>query len=176
MSKLSTLIGEVIDGEPKLHHTTDGENFYTISVSFLDATVDVMFSEYIKQDYYEGKVSVTGYLASTPRRGTTPYFYIFGSKIESVDIDTQVTNELEFTCKVTKVGDFKVNKRAVEVLPLVASDYTVNHTTSVLYLCLRGKDARRLYSKKPGYYLAGRGYLKQYRNICEIRVVELYEE
>lgn len=176
MSKLSTLIGEVIDGTPKLHHTTDGENFYTISVRFLDATIDVLFSEFIKQDSYEDKISVTGYLASEPRRGAKPYFYFYGSKIESVAIDTPITNEIEFTCKVTKVGDFKVNKRAVEVLPLIASDYTTNHTTSVLYLCVRGRDARRLYNREKGYYLSGRGYLKQYRDVYEVRVVEIYED
>ena len=177
MGKISTLIGEVVDGVPKLHHTdSDGEHYYTIKVQFLDATIDVLFSEFVKKDSFEDKISVTGYLASEPRRGDKPYFYFFGSKIESVDIDTPITNEINFTCKVTKVGDFKVNRFGVEVLPLIGSDYTVRHTTSVLYLCVRDKDARRLYNREKGYYLTGKGYLKQYRDIYEIRVNELVDE
>lgn len=176
MSEVSKLIGEVVNGEPKFHHEHDGESFYTIDVQFLDARIDVMFSEYILQGQYSGKVQVTGYLASTVVKNEKPQFFFYANLIESVDIDTPLTNELNFTYKVTKVSDFKVNRHGVDILPLVASDYTALHTTSVLYLCVRGKGARRLKNKEKGYYISAKGYLKQYRDIYEVIILDLPED
>ena len=176
MSKVSKLVGEVLDGEPKFHHEHDDESFYTIVVQFLDAEIPVMFSEYILQGQFSGKIEVTGYLASEVVKGNKPKFFFYANLIESVDIDTPITNELNFTYKVTKVGEFKVNQRGVDILPLVASDYTALHTTSVLYLCIRGKGARKLKSKEKGYYINGKGYLKQYRDIYEVIILEIKDE
>ena len=176
MSKISTLIGEVTDGKPKFHSEVDGEKFYTIEVQFLDAKINVMFSQYLLQDEFCDKVKVTGFLASTPRKGDNPDFYFYGNKIENVDIDTPITNELNFSYRITKVGEFKQNQRCTDILPLVASDYTALHTTSVLYLCARGKVARKLKGKEKGYYVNGRGYLKQYRDIYEVLIIELDED
>lgn len=177
MSKISKLIGEVIEGKPKFDHATnDGEKFYTIRVQFLDAEIDVMFSEYLLEDKFSDKIEVTGYLASTPRKNASPRFYFYGNQIKSVDIDTPITNELNFSYRVTKAGEFKQNQRCTDILPLVASDYTALHTTSVLYLCARGKVARKLKGKEKGYYVNGRGYLKQYRDIYEVLIVELEDE
>lgn len=178
MSKISELIGEVVDGKPKFSHVTEEEKFYKIRVQFLDAEIDVVFSEYIMDDVTEfrDKIKVTGYLASTPVKNSNPEFFFFGNRIESVDIDTPITNELNFSYRVTKVGEFKQNQRCMDILPLVASDYTALHTTSVLYLCARGKVARKLKGKTKGYYVNGRGYLKQYRDIYEILIVELDDE
>ena len=173
MSKISKLIGTVVDGKPKFDHEADGEKFYTISVQFRDALINVMFSEYLLESQFKDKVCVTGYLASIPSKGERPNFYYYGNKIESVDIDTPETNELNFTYRVTKVSEFKVNRRSVDILPLVASDYTPLHTTSVLYLCARGKVARKLKGRKAGYYISGTGYLKQFRDIYEIIFTEL---
>lgn len=176
MSKVSKLVGEVVNGEPKFHHEHDEEEFYVITVQFLDAQIDVMFSEYLLQGQFSGKVEVTGYLASTVAKGSKPQFFFYANLIESVDIDTPITNELNFTYKVTKVGDFKVNQHGVDILPLVASDYTALHTTSVLYLCVRGKGARKLKNKDKGYYINGKGYLKQYRDIYEVIILEIKDE
>lgn len=173
MSKISKLIGTVMDGEPKFDHEADGEKFYTITVQFRDALIKVKFSEYLLGPRFADKVCVTGYLASTPSKGERPDFYFFGNKIESVDIDTPETNELNFAYRVTKVSEFKVNRRSVDILPLVASDYTPLHTTSVLYLCARGKVARKLKERKAGYYISGTGYLKQFRDIYEIIFTDL---
>lgn len=176
MSKISTLIGEVLDGKPKFDHEVNGEKFYTISVQFLDAVIDVMFSEYILEEQFTDKIQVTGYLASIPRKGENPRFFFYGNKIESVDIDTPITNELNFSYRVTKVGKFKQNQRCMDILPLVAADYTALRKTSVLYLCARGQVARKLKGKEKGYYLNGKGYLKQYRDIYEVLIVELDDD
>ena len=176
MSKVSTLIGEVVEGEPVFSHEYDGEQFFKIRVKFQDATIDVMFSEYIIQGKFTGKVKVTGYLASDVVKGSDPRFYFYASIIESVDLDTPTTNEITFSYKVTRVGEFKVSSRGVDILPLVASDYTTFKTTSVLYLCIRGKGARKLKDKEKGYYISGKGYLKQCRNAYEVIVMKLEDD
>lgn len=173
MSKVSKLVGEVIDGEPKFRFEEDDESFFSITVQFLDARIDVVFSEYIIQGNYSGKVEVTGYLASDVDKHDKIDFYFMANLIESVDIDTPLSNKVQFAYKVTKVSKLKANARGVDVLPLVVSDYTARQTTSVLYLCVRGKWARKLKSRDKGYYISGEGYLKQYRDVYEIIVLNL---
>lgn len=173
MSKISKLIGEVVDGDPVFAFEEDDEQFFKIRVKFLDAEIDVLFSEYIIQGSYSGKVEVTGYLASDFVKNNEINFYFYANSIEAVDLDTPVSNTVEFTYKVTKVGQLKANRRAVDILPLVVSDFTARKTTSVLYLCIRGKWARKLKDKDKGYYISGKGFLKQYRNVYEIIVMDL---
>lgn len=176
MSRISTLIGEVVEGEPIFSHEYEDESFYKISVKFRDAVIDVVFSEYILQGKFTGKVQVVGYLASNVVKDGKPEFYIYANSIESVDLDTPITNEITFSYKVTRVGDFKVSTRGVDILPLVASDYTPFHTTSVLYLCVRDKGARKLKDKQKGYYISGTGYLKQCRDIYEVIILKLGDD
>ncbi|MCM1215115.1 MAG: hypothetical protein NC548_11415 [Lachnospiraceae bacterium] len=176
MGKVSKLIGEVIAGEPVFWDEIDEESYYKIRVRFLDAEIDVVFSEYILQGMFSGKVEVTGYLASRITKGEKPDFYFHANLIESVDLDTPISNKVTFAYKVTKVGKFKVSQRGVDLLPLVASDYTAQHSTSVLYLCVRGKGARKLKDKEKGYYISGEGFLKQYRDIYEIIILNLEDD
>jgi hypothetical protein len=180
MSKISVLVGEVVNGEPtlfnRLNQEIKNEKFYYIEVQFLDAKIKVVFSEYIKQEKYYGKIAVTGYLASLLNEEGKPDFFFYANLIESVDLDTPITNEISFTYKVTKTSRFKANSRGVDILPLVVADYTAQKTTSVLYLCARGQVARRLKDKPHGYYITGNGYLKQYRNIYEVIVLDLPED
>lgn len=176
MSKISKLVGEVVDGEPVFCFEDDDEQYFSITVRFLNATIKVVFSEYIIQGHYSGKVEVTGYLASDFQSKNNIDFYLHANAIESVDIDTPSSNTLQFTYKVTKVGKMKANQRGVDVLPLVVSDYTSRQTTSVLYLCVRGKWARKLKDMQKGYYITGEGYLKQYRNVYEVIVLNLADD
>lgn len=176
MSKISKLIGEVVDGQPRDFVSINNEMFKAITVQFLDAQIDVVISEYVAVQQYSGKIEVTGYLASNVQKGTVPMFFVFANDIVSVPEDTPVTNKVQFKYKVTKVSKFKSNSRGVDLLPLVAADYTAHQTTSVIYLCVRGLNARKLKDKKPGYYLTGEGYLKQYRDIYEIITTDVEVE
>lgn len=176
MKKVSVLIGEVVDGTPKDYFMVHDETFKTIRVAFLDAEIDVVISEYVAAESYDGKVKVTGYLASHVTRGSKPVFYFFANSIEETDADVPVTNEVNFSYNVTKVNKSKVNGRGIDILPLVVADYTSLQTTSVLYLCIRGKDARRLQNKPKGYTIEGKGYLKQYRDIYEIITTDVTVE
>lgn len=168
MRKVSVLIGEVIDGNPKEYFKVNDETFKAIHVAFLDAKIDVVISEYVAEASYNGKVRVTGYLASYVEKGKKPVFYFYANTIEEAEADADITNEVNFFYTVTKVNPAKVNSRGVDILPLVVSDYTSLQTTSVLYVCIRGKDARRLKTRPKGYTIEGKGYLKQYRDIYEV--------
>ena len=176
MSIVSKLVGEVIDVSPRDFARISGETFKAITVQLLDAKIDVVISEFVAKESYEGKVEITGYLASKVQKGTVPLFFIFANEIVEVPEDTAITNKVQFRYKVTKVSKFKVNSRGVDLLPMVAADYTAHQTTSVIYLCVRGLNARKLKDKKPGYYVAGEGYLKQYRDIYEIITTEVTVE
>lgn len=171
MSIISTMYGEVLDGEYKFHHEVGDEKFYTINVKFRDAIIDVMLSQYLREDLpLKGKVKVTGFLASIPARKDVPYFYFYANLIERVDVDTPITNDVKFNYKVTHTSKFKTNNRGVDMLPLVASDYNPLHQTSVLYLCARDVNARMLKDRPMNYFITGSGYLKQYRDIYEILI------
>ena len=172
MSVVSKLIGEVIDGTPRDYLILNGEHFLAIEVMFLDAPIDVLVSEYVKQESYSGKVEVTGYLASTPSKEGHPTFYFMANSIENVPDDTPISNTVNFKYKVTKVSKFKANSRGIDLLPLVVADYTAHQTTSVIYMCLRGALARKHKDKPAGYYISGEGYLKHYRDIYEIIVMD----
>lgn len=172
MSVTSKLVGEVTNGTPRDYLILNGEHFYAIEVQFLDAPIDVLVSEYVKQDVYSGKVEVTGYLASTPSKEGHPTFYFLANSIESVPEDTPITNKVGFKYKVTKVSKFKANSRGIDLLPLVVADYTPHQTTSVIYMCLRGALARKHKDRGANYYISGEGYLKKYRDIYEIIVMD----
>lgn len=168
MSKISKLIGEVIDGTPVDFVKINGELFKAIDVQILDARINVVISEFVALEEYSGKIEITGYLASNVQKGSVPTFFLFANEIVSVPDDTPITNKVQFKYKVTKVSKFKSNSRGVDLLPLIAADYTAHQTTSVIYLCVRGINARKLKDRKPGYHITGEGYLKQYRDIYEI--------
>lgn len=176
MSKVSTMCGEVLDGNYTFHHEEKGEKFYTINVKFRDAIIDVMLSQYLLEDKpMSGKINVTGFLASIPKRKDKPYFYFYANLVERVDIDAPLTNDVNFNYKVTHSSDFKTNSRGHDLLPLVASDYNALHQTAVLYLCARDQHARVLKSRTKNYFITGSGYLKQYRNIYEILIKDIDE-
>lgn len=173
MSKVSKLIGEVVDGTPRDYARLSGELFKAITVQLLDARIDVVISEFVAEEQYSGKIEITGYLASNAQKGSSPIFFLFANEIQNVPDDTPITNKVQFRYKVTKVSKFKSNSRGVDLLPLVAADYTAHQTTSVIYLCIRGINARKLKDKKPGYHITGEGYLKQYRDIYEIITTDI---
>ena len=172
MGKVSELIGKVVDGQRQLNRTIADEKFYTILVDFRGTVIRVLFSEYVSTKDYENdsKIKVTGCLMSDIADHKIPVFYIYGNTIESVDIDTETTNEISFSCTVTKVKEFKSNGRCVDILPLVVADGSPLSTTSVLYLCARSKVARKLKDKEKGYTITGVGYLKTFRDIYEIYI------
>ncbi len=178
MSRVSTLVGVVIDGQPKEDKVIDGEQFYTIDVSFKDNIIPVRFSSYVSTTVFEtdSKVKVTGCLMSdikNNRKQCNPKFYIYANSIELVDIDTECTDVINFTCVVNKVREFQVNSKCVDILPLVASDSSPLRTTSVFFLCAKHALARRLKNKEKGYTLSGKGHLKVYKDIVEIYIIDV---
>ena len=172
MSIVSTLIGEVVNGKPVWNRNISGEDFCTIEVSFRDTVIPVLFSSLVYDKDWDtsSKVSVTGCLISDIRDGKLPVFYFLANSIKSVDMDLETTNEINFSCTVTKVRELKMDSRCTDILPLVASDWTPLDTTSILYLTVRAATARKLKDKKKGYKITGKGYLKEFRDIYEISV------
>lgn len=177
MGKVSTLIGEVIDGSPKFNRQVKDEKFFTIEVNFNGTQIPVIYSEYSVEHEFDNnsKVRVTGSLMSdkSKTKSKLPVFYFFANSIESVDIDEDTTNLINFSCKVTKVREKQVNTRGVDLLPLVASDGSPLDTTSILYLCARGRDARKLKDSLKDSTITGTGYLKQFRDVYEIYIMSV---
>lgn len=175
MGKVCELVGVVIDGNPKENRFINGERFMTISVSFRNTIIPVLFSEYNNVEHYEEgvKLRVTGCVMSDKNNGTLPVFYFYANKIELADYDEESTNEVNFSCTVTKVKEFTTNTRCIDILPLVASDSSPLKTTSILNLCARNADARKLKDKPKGYTITGKGYLTPYRDIYEIYITEI---
>lgn len=173
MSTVSKLVGNVIDGKPKFNREVKGEKFYTIDVQFLEAKIKVLISEYLVKESYDGVIEVTGCIMSDFKKKELPQFYFYANSIQNVDLDTPLTNELNFAGEVTKVGDFTTNARCRDILPLVMSTSSPLETTSVLYLCTRDRTARMLKDKSSKYNVEGTGYLKQYRDVYEILVTRI---
>lgn len=175
MGKVSELIGEVVDGKLTLNRTIDGEDFYTISVSFRGTVIPVLFSQYVNDKVFEAgtKLKVVGCLMSDISEGKLPVFYFYANSFEVLDLDAETTNVINFSCVVTKVREFKTNSRCVDILPLVTSDGSPLNTTSVFYLCARGSVARKLKDKEKGYTVTGTGYIKSYRDVYEIYIMDL---
>lgn len=171
MGKVSTLIGNVLDGVPKFNRSIDGEKFYTIDVEFKEVRIKVLMSEYVSAGRtFEDKISVTGCLMSDVHKGKLPVFYFYANAIESVDLDTELTNTINFTVTITKVREFKQNDRSKDILPLVGSNGSPLCATSVFYLCTINSLARRLKDVPKDYVLSGTGYLKAFRDVYEIYV------
>lgn len=172
MGKVSELVGKIVDGELKLNRNINGEKFYTILASFHDTVIPVLFSSYVNSVQFDtdSKIKVSGCLMSDIARDKLPVFYLYANSIEQVDIDTETTNQINFSCTVTKVREFKTNSRCVDILPLVAADGSPLNTTSVLYLCAKNSIARKLKDKEKGYTITGTGYLKAFRDIYEIYI------
>jgi hypothetical protein len=175
MGKQSELIGEVIDGKLKHNRTIGDEEFDTILVSFKGTQIPVLFSHFVNSTDFENgsKLKITGCLISDIAEGKLPVFYFYANSIELADLDAETTNEINFSCTVTKVREFQSNSRCIDILPLVAADGSPLNTTSVLYLCARMQAARKLRNKEKGYTIVGRGYLKQFRDIYEILITKV---
>ena len=175
MGKVSELIGVVVDGTPTPNREIDGEKFNTIKVSFRDTVIPVLCSEHVNTTVFDKgtKVKVVGCLMSDIEDNQLPVFNFYANSIELTDMDAESTNLINFSCTVTKVREFKTNSRCVDILPLVASDGSPLHTTSVLYLCAHSSVARKLKDKKKGYTISGTGYLKAFRDIYEILIVNV---
>ena len=176
MSKQSTLIGTVVDGTPKLNRTVHNERFYSIEVEILGATIPVLISEYILKEQYSETVQIKGCLMSDYKKGVLPKFYIYANDITNVDADTPLTNEVQFSGKVTKNKGFTTNTRCRSILPLTLSDRSPIGGISVLYVCIRDKAARELKDRDIGYTIQGTGYLKKYRDVYEILVTDFEVE
>lgn len=176
MSKISTLVGEVIDGIPVFHHEgQDGERFYKIKVNFAGTEIDVVFSAYTKKDEYKDKIAVTGFLASRTAKYKVPDFFIFANKIVNVDIDTTTTNEICFQGKISRVGQMNTSLKGVDALTVYISDYTPLKSTSVLYICAKDKFARMLQHTPKGTYITGKGNIKPFKDVYEIVLSEIVD-
>lgn len=175
MGKVSELVGKVVNAKPVQDREIDGEQFFTIDVQFRDTTIPVLYSSCITdKEFEEGtKVRVTGCLMSDVKQKELPKFYFYANSIVSADMDEETTNEINFSCNVTKVKEISADSHCVDILPLVASDSTPLDTTSVLYLCARNGLARRLKNRERGYTITGRGYLKQFRDIYEVYITHV---
>lgn len=175
MGKVSELIGKVVDGRLKPNREINGEKFYTIEMSFRGTVIPVLFSQYVNSEVFENdvKFKVTGCLMSDIAENKLPVFYFYANSFEPVEMDAETTNVINFSCTITKVRDFKTNGRCVDILPLVASDGSPLNTTSVFYLCARSGDARKLKDKEKGYTINGTGYLKAYRDVYEVYILNI---
>ena len=175
MSKFSELIGSVVDGSLVPNRVIDGEQFYTIIVSFRDTKIPVLFSEFVNTKVFEKdtKLRVSGCVMSDIAGGKLPVFYFYANAIEVEALDSEETNIVNFSCQVTKVREMQHNSKCIDILPLVASDGSPLRTTSILYLCARTGIARKLKNKEKGYVITGSGYLKQFRDIYEIYITNV---
>ncbi len=175
MGKISEIVGVVVDGTLVKNRVEHGEVFYTITVRFCNTEIPVLFSAYVNTTVFENdvKVKVTGCLMSDIRNVKLPKFYFYANKIELEDIDAECTDVINFSCTVTKNKGFGMNSRCEEILSLVGADKTPLGSTSILYLCVKGKSARCLKDKEKGYVIIGKGHLKAYRDIHEIIVTEI---
>ena len=175
MSKHSELIGSVVDGSLVPNRVIDGEQFYTILVSFKDTQIPVLFSEFVNTTVYEKdtKLRVSGCIMSDIGEGKLPVFYFYANSIEVESLDSEECNIVNFSCQVTKVRPMQHNARCIDILPLVASDGSPLRTTSILYLCARTGLARKLKNKEKGYTITGSGYIKQFRDIYEIYITKV---
>lgn len=174
MSNTSKLVGIVVDKEPTLDRTVHNENFYRIMVNFNGVTIPVLYSEYnVKNRELDGKVEITGCLASDVKRGQIPKFYIYANSIEEADVDTEPTCTVDFNLKITKSKGLQQNKQGKDILPLVCSTSNPISGTSVIYLCLMNNAARRLQSTPMGYTIEGRGDLHAFRDIYEVYATDV---
>lgn len=175
MSKVSTMIGVVVDGKPEYDRTINGEAFHTITVNFRGTQIRLLYSTIVcTRTFKENtKVKVVGCVMSDTRRRKVPDYYFYCHSIEEVDVDSELTNTINFSSVVTKVGDFKVNSRCEDMLPLKTFDSSPIRTTTLLTLYVKGAFARRLKDKPKGYTIQGSGYLKKYRNGYEVIVTEV---
>lgn len=176
MSRTSVLVGTVIDGNPVENRVINNEKFYTIKAKFHKAEIRVLYSQYTFDNTLnkDTKIAVTGCLMSDIKQGSRPDFYLYANKIEVVDMDTESTNTLNFRCSITRVKDFCINSRCMEIQPLVAAERNPLGATSILYISARDGIARKLKDREKGYALAGKGYLRSYRDIYDITLIEAY--
>ena len=175
MNKQSVIVGAVIDGTPKLNRTVRNEKFYTIVVEFKGTEIPVLISEYNLREEYSDTIQVTGCVMSDFKKGELPKFYFYANAIENVDADTPLSNEIYFCGKVTKNRGFTTNARCRDILALSLSDMSPVCGVSVLYVSARDAVARKLKDRPVPYEVAGRGYLKAYRDVYEIIVTEIEE-
>ncbi len=175
MGKVSTMIGTVVDGIPKLDRVINGEEFHTIEVDFRGTQITLLYSTIVctREFATNTKVKVVGCLMSEIPKKSIPVFYFYCHSIEEVDIDSEPTNTINFSCVVTKVGKFTVNSRCEDLLPVTAFDGSPIRTTTLLFLYIRGAFARRLKDKPKGYVIQGSGYLCKYRSGYEILVTDV---
>lgn len=177
MSKICTIVGEVVDGTPQLHHKSSaGESFYKIRVNFVDTEIDVLVSEYNMLENYSGKVAVTGFYASLAHKRQLPKFFFFANEVESADVDAKETDEIAFHCKVSRVGKINHSTSGADACTVYASDYSPLHITSILYLAAKGKWARMLQGKKKGSFVSGTGRIKAFRDVYEIVITDIDED
>lgn len=175
MGKVSTLIGSVVTGETEFNRTINNEDFYTVLVNFRGTKIDVLYSKYTYPGVFtkDTKIKVVGSFMSINKRNDFSDYYIYAHSITEVDFDEDTTNLINFSCTITKVKNMTVGARCNDTLPLIGKDKSPLNSVSVIYLCVRDADARRLQSKPPGYVIQGKGYIKKYRSIHEILVTEI---
>lgn len=180
MTKVSELIGTIPDTEPPIDgFTTDkGEKFIILRAHFKEVEMDVAVSSFVYTGV-TGRCKITGRFCTDKRKdeNDTPYnyYYIYAQDIVAVDPEECETNEIYVNAKITKIGNFLVTKKGIEILFVYATTMDMFGKTDVLKLCLKGEDARKYRNEAPGAYVKGLGYMKSYKNSIEILIHELEE-
>lgn len=171
------LIGEIVDptltvdrkcGDASLGEVE--ETFYKVDLVLRGCTIPLIISEFSAEQVIKGKVKITGSLFSDYVAKQIPRFYIYANKVEAAEPDAELTNEISFMCRVTKIKELTSDSYGRDVLFMYASTCSPLNTESVLFLVLKNQMARVNKNRQPNFNITGTGFIKPFRDVYEILV------
>ena len=180
---VSELIGYIKPTSPtktiNLNVDSEDEQFIVLDSVFRGLEMQVVVSAYVYDPSITGTVKIIGSYCTiqdyTPDGNLVHVPFIIAKQIEKVPDETELTNKVVFTLKVTKVSNFLVTKNGLEILFLYGTVLNAFRGLEVYKVCLKGKFARKYRYCKKGEMITASAYMKAYGQGIEFTVDTIFE-
>lgn len=176
---ISSLVGYIDPEQDKRVLQMQGadEKFYALRCKFKEIVMDVLISEYVYDESMHGLVTVTGSyytIQDSDDDGKKVYIpCIYASNITSLTDEAELTNEVTFKFRLSKVYKYLVTRAGLEILFVYGTVVNSFGGLEVCKVCLKGAMARRYKNSTKGTEFTAKAYMKPYGKGVEFLVHEI---
>lgn len=172
---ISELTANIDTSKKELFVEEKGEKFYQLPIQLSTCEIIALLSEFLIKET-NGKAALKGYLRSSvvkePREHLFTYFRV--TEMNPVTDDTPLTNRVDISGRITKIGELKTLRTGKQVLPIIISRMSDDGNTSILHAVLYEAHARQLNSKRDSQFnITASGIILAKNSAIEVGIDEL---
>ena len=164
---VSTLIGYIEPDQQKrtVQFENNDEGFIVLRCDFKGIQMDLLVSEYIYSDntgyvQIEGSYCTIAGVDDTGKKVHMPCIY--AQNITSLSEKAELTNEVKFRFRLTKVHKYLVTQNGLEILFAYGTIINSFGSIEVCKICLKGALARQYKNSTRGTEFTATAFLKAY--------------